>query len=167
MTTSDKKPKLKSFKKLGFTFLETTEIVVNMRQLLADYHVYYFKMRTFHWDVYGQDFFELHQEFENEYNNVKEHIDIIAERIRSFGLKPSMSMETIMKKSKIKENTNDLTSIQMVEELLMDYNILHDTMLDVVNASLDIGDNVTEQIITDFMKHLEKRNWMFTAWMKS
>ena len=39
-------------------------------------------------------------------------------------------------------------------------------MLDVVNAALDAGDNVTEQIVTDFMRNLEKRNWMFTAWTK-
>jgi starvation-inducible DNA-binding protein len=39
-------------------------------------------------------------------------------------------------------------------------------MLNVINAALDTGDNVTEQIITDFMRALEKRNWMFTSWVK-
>ncbi|WP_248724504.1 Dps family protein [Seonamhaeicola sp. ML3] len=166
METINKKKRLKPFKKLGFTFLETTEIVVKIRQLMADYTIFYLKMRNFHWDVVGSDFFELHQEFENEYNITNEHIDILAERIRSFGLKPSMNMAAILERSKVQETNTEKTSIEMVEELLMDYHILHDSMLDVVTASLDIGDNVTEQIITDFMRHLEKRNWMFTSWVK-
>ena len=157
----------KPFRKLGFTFLETAEIVVALNQLLANYQVHYHKLRNFHWNIEGQDFFELHQEFENEYNSVKSNIDIIAERIRVFGLKPSMSMTEILNLSEIKEIKSDkMSAIGMTTEVLKDFDILHDKMLDVVNAALDAGDNVTEQIVTDFMRKLEKRNWMFTSWCK-
>jgi starvation-inducible DNA-binding protein len=64
--TLNKKP----FRKLGFTYLETAEIVVSLNQLMANYFVHYNKLRNFHWNVDSQDFFELHQEFENEYNTV-------------------------------------------------------------------------------------------------
>ncbi|NNC69734.1 MAG: DNA starvation/stationary phase protection protein [Flavobacteriaceae bacterium] len=157
----------KSFRKLGFTYLETAEIVVSLNALMANYFVHYNKLRNFHWNVDSQDFFELHEEFENEYNMVKQNIDIIAERIRVFGLKPSMSIKEMLELSEIKEIKSDnMSSIAMVTELLKDYDILHNKMLDVMNAALDTGDNVTEQIITDFMRNLEKRNWMFTAWCK-
>jgi len=157
----------KPFRKLGFTFLETAEIVVALNQLLANYQVHYHKLRNFHWNIEGQDFFELHQEFENEYNSVKSNIDIIAERIRVFGLKPSMSMTEILVLSEIKEIKSDkMSAIGMTTEVLKDFDILHDKMLDVVNAALDAGDNVTEQIVTDFMRNIEKRNWMFTSWCK-
>lgn len=167
MSTIEKdKKSTRTFKKLGFTFLETTEIVVTMRQLLADYQMYYFKMRNFHWDVEGPDFFDLHENFEQDYNVAKENIDIVAERIRSFGLKPGMSMKDIMEKSNIDEADSNLTAVEMVKEILMDMSVLHNSMLDVLNASLEIGDNVTEQIITDFMRRLEERNWMYTAFSK-
>ncbi len=55
---------------------------------------------------------------------------------------------------------------KMVTEILKDYDVLHNKMLDVMNAALETGDNVTEQIVTDLMRNLEKRNWMFTAWCK-
>ena len=159
--------KRKPFRKLGFTFLETAEIVVALNQLLANYQVQYHKLRNFHWNIESRDFFELHQEFENEYNSVKLNIDIIAERIRVFGLKPSMSMTEILDLSEIKEvNTDKMSAIGMTTEVLKDFGILHIKMLDVVNAALDAGDNVTEQIVTDFMRNLEKRNWMFTSWAK-
>lgn len=170
MKITEKKNTMKNrkpFRKLGFTYLETAEIVVALNQLLANYQVQYHKLRNFHWNIEGQDFFELHQEFENEYNSVKSNIDIIAERIRVFGLKPSMSMAEILNLSEIKEVKSDkMSAIGMTTEVLKDFDILHDKMLDVVNAALDAGDNVTEQIVTDFMRDLEKRNWMFTSWCK-
>lgn len=170
MNIVEKKNTMKSrkpFRKLGFTLLETAEIVVTLNQLLANYQVHYHKLRSFHWNIEGRDFFELHQEFENEYNTVKSNIDIIAERIRVFGLKPAMTMAEILDLSEVKEiKTDKISAIAMTTEVLRDFDILHNKMLDIVNAALDAGDNVTEQIVTDFMRKLEKRNWMFTAWCK-
>ena len=158
----------KTFRKLGFTFLETAEIAVALKELFVNYHIHYQKLRNFHWNVESQDFFELHQEFENEYNKVNERIDMIAERIRVFGLKPSMNLEEIIEMSTIKEVESErMEATYMVRELLKDYGILHQKMMDVLNASLETGDNVTEQMITEFMGDLEKRNWMFTSWCKS
>lgn len=162
-TIQNKKP----YRKIGFTVIESAEIVVALNQLLANYQVQYHKLRNFHWNIEGRDFFELHQEFEDEYNTVKLNIDTIAERIRVFGIKPSMSMTEILALSEIKEvNTDKMSAIGMTTEVLKDFGILHNKMLDVVNAALDAGDNVTEQIVTDFMRNLEKRNWIFTAWGK-
>lgn len=158
---------IKPFKKLGFTVIESAEIVVALNQLLANYQVHYHKLRNFHWNIEGRDFFELHQEFQNEYNTVKLNIDIIAERIRVFGLKPNMSLTEILALSEIKEvKTSKMTAIEMTTEVLKDFDILHNKMLDVLNAALDAGDNVTEKIVTNFMQNLEKRNWIFTSWGK-
>ena len=167
METITLNKKQKSFRKLGFTYLETAEIVVALKQLFANYQIHYHKLRNFHWNVESHDFFELHQEFENEYNKVQERIDIIAERIRVFGLKPAISIEETIEMSEIQQvKSNRMEATDMVHEVLKDFDILHDKMLDVLNASLEAGDNVTEQIITEFMRDLEKRNWMFTSWSK-
>lgn len=165
-TTLTKENIKKPFKKLGFTYLDTAEIVVNLKQLLADYQVHYHKLRNFHWNIEGADFFELHQEFENEYEAVKERIDIIAERIRVFGQNPSMTLDQISKNSKIKERKSFETSREMVADVLKDFGILHETLLEALDSSLSIGDAATEQMLTDFIRDLEKRNWMFTSWMK-
>tara|TARA_R110000868_G_scaffold257374_1_gene514470 strand:- start:4257 stop:4769 length:513 start_codon:yes stop_codon:yes gene_type:complete len=162
-TMNNRKP----FRKLGLTFRDSTEIVVVLNQLMANYQVQYHKLRNFHWNIEGRDFFELHQEFQNEYNTVKLNIDIIAERIRVFGLKPSMSISEILNLSEIKEvKTGNMSAIGMTTEVLKDFDILHNKMLNVLNAALDAGDNVTEQIVTGFMRNLEKRNWIFTSWGK-
>ena len=156
----------KTFKKLGFTYLETAEIVVTLNTLLANYQVFYNKLRNFHWNIEGPEFFELHEEFENEYNKVKEYIDIVAERIRVFGVKPNFTLQKTLELATIKEEKKNLSAIEMVREVLQDYEILHDNMLDGINASLETGDIATEQMLTDFIRNIEKRNWMFTSFLK-
>ncbi|WP_084549545.1 Dps family protein [Aquimarina spongiae] len=157
----------KAYKKLGFTYLETAEIVVALNKLLANYIVHYHKLRTFHWNVEGADFFELHEQFEIEYNKVKEQTDIIAERIRVFGLKPKNTLQQHLKMADITEQEKEVTPMEMVREILHDFGILHDSLLDVLNAALESGDTVSEEITTQFMRRLEKRHWMFTAFSKS
>ena len=56
MNTTTKK---RTFTKLGYTHMDTAEIVTLLNRLLADYSVYQQKLRNFHWNVSGQDFFEL------------------------------------------------------------------------------------------------------------
>ncbi|MCK0160933.1 Dps family protein [Allomuricauda sp. F6463D] len=156
----------KTYKKLGFTYLETAEIVVSLNTLLANYQVFYNKLRNFHWNIEGPDFFELHEEFENEYNTVKENIDIVAERIRVFGVKSNFTFKKTLELSEIKEQEKNISALEMVREVLTDYEILHDSMLNAVNASLETGDVVTENMLTEFMTELEKRHWMFTSFLK-
>lgn len=156
----------KESKKLGFTHLETAEIVVNLNTLLANYQVFYHKLRTFHWNVEGPEFFELHEEFENEYLKVQKHIDMVAERIRVFGIKPKFGLDKILEMAEIKEREDKLSALEMVREILKDFEIIHASLLDALNSSLNTGDVATEQMITDFIRDLEKRNWMFTSYLK-
>jgi starvation-inducible DNA-binding protein len=156
----------KAYRKLGFTYLETSEIVVALNQLLANYQVHYHKLRSFHWNVEGPDFFELHETFEQDYHSTEKNIDEIAERIRVFGVKPRLSIKDNLELSEIKETKISISALEMVKEVLKDFEILHDKMLDVLNAALETGDNATEHMISEFMRDLEKRNWMYTAFRK-
>ena len=75
-------------------------------------------------------------------------------------------MKKTMELSKIEEKDKNFSALEMVREVLNDYEILHDNMLDAVNASLETGDVVTENMMTEFMTELEKRHWMFTSYLK-
>ena len=156
----------KTYKKLGFTYLETAEIVVHLNTLLANYQVFYNKLRNYHWNIEGPDFFELHEQFEIEYNTVQKNIDILAERIRVFGIKPNFTLKKTLELSKIEESEEKTAALEMVREVLQDYEVLHNTMISAIGAALDTGDIATEQMLTDFLRNLEKRNWMFTSFLK-
>ena len=156
----------KSYQKLGFTYLETSEIVIALNHLLANYQVHYHKLRNYHWNVEGPDFFELHGTFEEDYKLTENNIDDVAERIRVFGIKARLSIVDNLELSEIKETKLTISALEMVREVLKDFEILHSKMLDVLNAALDTGDNATELMISEFMRALEKRNWMYTSLCK-
>ncbi len=155
-----------AYKKLGFTYSETSEIVDVLNNLIANYTVHYHKLRRFHWNVEGPNFFDLHIQFEKEYQKVSETIDIIAERMRVFGVKSNYTLKQLIELSEIKEGDKELTSLQMVEEVLKDFGIIHESLLEAINYALDAGDIATEEILMDLTRDLEKRHWMFTVWTK-
>ena len=157
---------METHKKLGFSQEETMEVVETLNKLLANFQVHYQKLRNFHWNVEGQNFFELHDQFEEEYDQVKLQIDEVAERIRVFGHKPLSTMADYLKVSEIKESGTDLTSTDMVNEVISDYEILLSFMVDTITAAEKIDDSATEDLVTGYVKRTEQRHWMFSAWIK-
>jgi starvation-inducible DNA-binding protein len=151
--------------KLGWSIKETEKITFCLNKLLADYSVHYQKLRNFHWNVKGSDFFDLHEQFEMQYNEARENIDEIAERIRVFGKTPLSTLREYLETARIKETTTDLASDIMVRELLSDYTILLDAMFEAIDASTEIGDSGTEEMIKVFVHNLEKHHWMMSAFL--
>lgn len=157
---------MKTHRKLGFDAKETEEVVSTLNLLLANLHVHYQKLRNFHWNVVGSDFFELHNVFEEEYDQVKIQIDEVAERIRVFGMTPYSTLKEYLEVSDIKEVGTDLPSDEMVEEVLKDFEILLSLMVDATVAAEEIDDVATEDLITAYIKRTEKRHWMLTSFNK-
>lgn len=155
----------KPYKKLGFTKLETADIVKRLNLLLANYHVHYQKLRNYHWNVKGADFFDIHEQFELAYNDAKENIDEVAERIRVFGQTPMSTLKEYLETSEIKETGTDLSAHEMVREIIKDFEILLEYMAGVVDSAIENGDVGTEDMIKGFMKNIEKTHWMLTAFM--
>lgn len=152
--------------KLGFSEEETKEVIDALNKLLANYQVHYQKLRNFHWNVEGKDFFELHEQFEQEYDAVKLQIDEIAERIRVFGKKPISTMAGYLETSEIKEASEEVKAEKMVEEILKDFEVLFSFLIETIEAAGEIGDSATEDMATGYLKRLEQRHWMLTAWSK-
>ena len=61
--------------------------------VLADEMALYIKTRKAHWNVTGESFMELHKLFENQYKQLEESIDEIAERIGKLGGKTIGTMQ--------------------------------------------------------------------------
>ncbi len=156
--------KKRTYKKLGFTSLEMVEIVQPINILLANYHIHYQKMRSFHWNVKGRDFFELHDKFEDFYNDAKLNIDVLAERIRVFGQTPASTLSEYLDMAEIKEVGTELRSDQMVDETISDMQSLLSMMVDVTDAAINMGDVGTENMMNAMIQKMEKMHWMLTAW---
>ncbi|MDO5742717.1 MAG: DNA starvation/stationary phase protection protein, partial [Vagococcus sp.] len=81
----------------------TNKVIKELEQLLADYQLYYTNLRGFHWNIKGRGFFQLHETYENLYNDAAEKIDEIAERILMLNGVPPHNFTEYLKISHIKE----------------------------------------------------------------
>lgn len=151
--------------KLGWSAEETENIVRVLNELLANYSVHYQKLRNYHWNVKGSDFFDLHEQFEQQYNEARDNIDEIAERIRVFSQTPLSTMREYLQLAQIKETGTDLPSDLMVREILSDFRILLEFMFNVVDVAAEQGDSGTEEMVKVFIHNIEKHHWMLTAFL--
>ncbi len=148
---------------LGFSKLDKAEVVTALNQLLADYEIHYQKLRNFHWNVTGPDFFDLHDKFEELYNDAHTRIDGIAERIRTFDHRPYSTYQEFLSNSTIEEVNKEITAVEMVNEVIRDFEVLIRDMTQVVSIAQETGDVGTEDMMVSFIKYLEKNHWMLKA----
>jgi len=154
-----------TFRDLGFIKEETKAIVDKLNILLANYQIHYQKLRNFHWNVKGSDFFDIHEQFELEYNTVKLNIDEIAERIRTFGSTPYSTLKKYLEISEIEESRSDLTSDEMVDEIISDFTIILGHIVVAIEVAQENGDLGTVDMLIKDLKRLEKRHWMFSSFL--
>jgi len=145
---------------------DIAEVQFSLNRLLANYQIHYQKLRNFHWNIVGPNFFELHEQFEVEYNEVRQQIDTIAERVRILGAKPYSTLKEYLDIAKIKEIPDKLSDYGMVEEIISDYTMLLPMLVNVLEVSRKVEDSSTEDMVTGIIQRMEKRKWMFTAWME-
>ncbi len=149
---------------LGLDEKKTTKTVQELNILLADYHIYYQKLRNFHWNIIGKNFFDLHEKFEELYDDAKIKVDEIAERILTLRFQPTSNLSDYLKASNIKESSSDLSDTKMIETLLKDHGILLDQMRKVIEVADKGGDEGTIDLIGAYIRELEKTSWMLDAW---
>lgn len=149
---------------LGLDEKATSNTVQELNVLLADYHLYYQKLRNYHWNVIGKNFFDLHEKFEELYDDAKLKVDEIAERILTLRYQPTSNLSEYLQKSNLKESKSDLSDSEMIKNLLADHGTLLKQMRKVVEVADKGGDEGTIDLIGAYIRELEKTSWMLDAW---
>ncbi len=143
---------------------KTQETVSQLNILLADYHLYYQKLRNFHWNIIGENFFDLHAKFEEMYTDALVKIDELAERILTLRHQPESHLTRYLQLSNIEESASDAKDIEMIEILLEDHGKLLLQMRKVVSAANAGGDEGTIDLLGGYIRELEKTSWMLDTW---
>jgi len=145
---------------------ERKELSASLNLLLANYQVHYQKLRNYHWNVTGGDFFDIHENLEQQYTQSQTNIDLIAERVRVFHERPLSTFAEYLKVSSLKEDPTVPGSEVMVKNLLADYVVLVDRMYETVELALELADAGTERMVKGFIEQIEKHHWMLGAFNK-
>ncbi len=145
--------------------MTTQSYTENMNRLLATYQVHYQNLRAIHWNIKGENFFELHLKYEELYTRTQEIIDELAERILTLGSTPLHRFEDYLNMSNLKENEtihDGKTGMEYIHRAQDELLKLERTILSEANETEDEG---TSALMSDLVREKEKTNWMFAAWL--
>ncbi|MEP7238649.1 MAG: DNA starvation/stationary phase protection protein [Ferruginibacter sp.] len=138
-----------------------------LSDVLASEMTLYIKTRKFHWNVAGESFMELHKLFENQYKQLEEAIDEIAERIGKLGQKTIGTMQEFIKLSSIKESPGKYASSkELLLELLQD----HEAVIIMLRKDIDACDKKnkdagTADFLTGLMEQHETIAWTLRRYL--
>lgn len=150
---------------IGIKPADSAEVAQSLNRLLADEHVLYIKTRRAHWNVEGPDFLTVHRFFEEQYKQLEQMIDDIAERIRTIGHYTEATLTGFLQETHLTEETREKNnSLGFMKSLLED----HETIIIHLRENIDRYDEVwkdagSSDFITGLMETHEKMAWMLRA----
>src|SRR5271168_1923329 len=103
---------------IGISDKDRKKIADGLSHLLADTYTLYLKTHNFHWNVTGPMFNSLHLMFENQYIELAEAVDMIAERIRALDFPAPASYAQFSEMTSIKEETGVPKAEEMIKQLV-------------------------------------------------
>ena len=139
-----------------------------LNKVLADGNILYIKLRKFHWNLSGDNFLELHELFEAQYNTVAEAADLVAERISTLGGEAIGTAVEFSKMSQLEENPGELPDNQgMLKILVGDHeSIIKSLRTDLDDCEEKYSDAGTADFLTGLMQQHEKMAWKLRKFFK-
>jgi len=141
------------------------EVSPKLQVILSEYSVFYQNLRGLHWNIQGEKFFELHEKFEELYNEVQIKIDEIAERLLTLGVNPTHRFTDYIKQSSIGETPMITNGIEGVKHLVHGLGILIALQREVLGLAGDHDDEGTGAMMSDNIREHEKLAWMYNAFL--
>jgi starvation-inducible DNA-binding protein len=147
----------------GIAESDRTEICAGLSRLLADTYTLYLKTHVYHWNVTGTMFRSLHLMFEEEYMELRDAVDEIAERIRALGEMAPGSYGEFAKLSSVPDEAGTPEALDMVRRLVDGHEAVIRTGREVVKTAEAAGDVATADLVTTRIEVHEKTAWMLRA----
>lgn len=150
---------------IGLDTVQSQALAAELNKLLASYQILYMNVRGFHWNIRGNQFFELHLKFEEIYNDLLLKVDALAERILTLDGVPMHSFSDYLKVSAIPEQKGLHDGRACVESLLESFRELLVAQRHILGQAAEAGDEGTASILSDYVQQQEKLVWMLRAYL--
>lgn len=153
---------------IGLTEPETQAVADQLAKLLADEFVLYTKTRNAHWNVTGDNFHANHIFFEEQYRQIDELVDSVAERMRKIGHYAPATMKIYLELTHLteySERTND--GLGFMRDLLGDHERIIEFLRGNITPFADkYKDYGSSDFITGIMERHEEMAWMIRSYFR-
>lgn len=154
--------------RIGITDQNTDLVAAALAKLLADEFVLYTKTRNAHWNVTGDNFHAMHIFFENQYNQLDELIDSVAERMRKIGHFAPATLKSYLELTHLteySERTSD--GLGFLKDLLND----HESIITFLRGNItpfaeEYKDYGTSDFLTSLLETHEEMAWMMRSYFR-
>jgi starvation-inducible DNA-binding protein len=152
---------------IGITKKDREKIAEGLSRLLADSFTLYLKTHNFHWNVTGPMFNTLHVMFMDQYTELWNALDMIAERIRALGVAAPGTYREFAKLTVIKESEGKVTAEEMIRQLVAGQEAVVKTARGLFPLVDKVGDEPTADLLTQRMQIHEKNAWMLRSLLEA
>jgi starvation-inducible DNA-binding protein len=143
---------------------ENREMIAEvLSKVLADSYVLYLKTHNYHWNVTGKLFHSLHEQFEEQYTELAEAIDEIAERIRALGFRAPGTYKEFQQLASIEEEGDQPDAMVMIQRLVLNHEQLLRTVRKALQPAKIADDEATIDLLTQRLNTHSKTAWMLRS----
>jgi starvation-inducible DNA-binding protein len=149
---------------IGINDQDRAAIAKGLSRLLADTYTLYLTTHNFHWNVVGPMFNTLHDMFEEQYTELWNAVDQIAERIRALGHPAPGSYAAFGKLSTLADAPADPpAAMEMVRILDEGHEAVARTAREVFPLAEKANDESTADLLTARLTVHEQTAWMLRS----
>ena len=134
-----------------------------LKTALAETWAFYFQCFSFHWNVEGENFRQLHEFFGALYEDAGTAVDGLAEQVRALGQFAPASLSEIDKGSKITFSDTPPDAMGMVAKLAGDNDIVIGALNEAQHAANDEDHQGLANYLQDRLNLHAKWGWMLRA----
>jgi starvation-inducible DNA-binding protein len=149
------------------TAKKDTRVIDGLNLMVADTYALMALTHLAHWNVEGPDFFPLHKAFQEQYEDLFEAVDEIAERVRALDAYAIGGLNVLAKVAQMEEFKSPMPQKDYVAALI----VAHEKVVDDAVRTRDLAGGASDLQTQDLMiKRLqthEKTLWMLKSYLKS
>ena len=148
---------------IGIKTRDREKIALGLSRVLADTYSLYLKTHNFHWNVEGPMFNTLHLMFMDQYTELWNALDAVAERIRSLGFPAPGTGKEFSKLTSIEETDGVPEALEMVRLLVSGHEAVARTARGVFPLADKANDEPTADLLTQRLTVHEQTAWMLRS----
>jgi starvation-inducible DNA-binding protein len=149
------------------TARKDTRVVDGLNLVLADSYSLMALTHLAHWNVEGSDFFQLHKAFQEQYENLFEGIDEVAEQVRALDAYAIGGLGTLGKVAQMEEFKSPMPQKDYVAALI----VAHEKVVDDATRTRDLAgessDLQTQDLMIKRLQWHQKTLWMLKSYLKN
>ena len=153
---------------IGLTDQQRAGVAEILDRTLSDLFVLYTKTRNYHWNVVGEHFRDLHKLLEEQYEELEEAIDLVAERSRKLGMPALGTLKEYLQHASLKEQPGDHPdAFTMLSNLCGDHEaVIQALRKDADDCDEKYHDMGTNDFLIGLMQEHEKMAWMLRSYLE-